>query len=130
MNNIQDKKYFDDVSEAIKVYEEFRKYKNGDFIETIDPDFFFNLTDCIITNYNTLKRENEELKEQLEYDKTHIFTQMTINLNYISKQKIKDKIEEIKEDKESRFYYDFLEERDIEKTIDILQELLKESEDK
>ena len=38
----------------------------------------------------------KELKEQLEYDKTHIFTPITINLNYIPKQKIKDKIEELK----------------------------------
>lgn len=46
------------------------------------------------------------------------------------KQKIKDKIKEIKEDKESYYYDVFLEERDIEKTIEILQKLLKESEDK
>lgn len=155
MNNIQDKKYFDDISEAIKVYEELRKYKNGDFIETIDPDFFFNLTDCIIANYNILKRENEELKEQLEYDKTHIFTPMTINLNYISKQKIKDNIEEINKridyikteltklyienetsteteiDSNEYYIYNLEKEEELrysQKTI--LQQLLKESEGK
>ena len=44
-------------------------------------------------------------------------------------QKIKDKIKEIKEDKESYYYYNFLEGRDIEKTIEILEKLLQESEE-
>ena len=46
----------------------------------------------------------------------------------IAKQKIKDKIDEIIEDKDSKYYYEFLEFRDIQKTIDILSELLKEEE--
>lgn len=50
--------------------------------------------------------------------------------SYIPKQKIKEKIEEIKEDRESKYYYSFLEERDIEKTVQVLEELLQESEDK
>lgn len=49
---------------------------------------------------------------------------------FIPKQKIKDKIEEIKEDKESKYYYNFLEERDIEKVVQILEEILQKSEDK
>ena len=43
-----------------------------------------------------LQKENERLKKQVEYDKTHIYTPRTIELNYVSKQKIKDKIEEYK----------------------------------
>ena len=40
-----------------------------------------------------LKQENEKLKKQVEYDKTHICTPQIIELNYIAIRKIKDKIE-------------------------------------
>ncbi|HIS90814.1 MAG TPA: hypothetical protein IAC20_04030 [Candidatus Faecisoma merdavium] len=46
--------------------------------------------------------------------------------SYIPKQKIKDKIYEIKVDKDSKYYYMFLVGGDIENTINILEELLKE----
>ncbi len=39
--------------------------------------------------------------------------------------KIKEKIEEIKEDKDSKYYDKFLEQRDIDNTIEILEELLE-----
>lgn len=69
-----------------------------------------------------LQKENEELKKQVEYDKTHIYTPRTIELNYVSKQKIKDKIEELKinlvnmQGEELLIY---------ESKIDVLQELLE-----
>ena len=44
-------------------------------------------------------------------------------------RKKKDKIEELKKDEYSQYYYMFLEERDLKYTIQILQELLEESED-
>lgn len=44
----------------------------------------------------------------------------------IEKQKVKDKIEELKEDKENKYYDKFLESRDIENSIEILEELLEE----
>lgn len=34
-----------------------------------------------------LQKENERLKKQVEYDKTHIYTPRTIKLNYVPKQK-------------------------------------------
>lgn len=43
-----------------------------------------------------LRKENNRLEEQVEYDKTHIYTPQTIELNFISKSKIEDKIEEEK----------------------------------
>lgn len=45
---------------------------------------------------------------------------------FIPTQKIKDKIDEIIEDKDGKYYYEFLEFRDIQKTIDILSELSEE----
>lgn len=47
-----------------------------------------------------LQKENELAKKQVEYDKTHICTPQIIKLNYISKQKVKDKIEELEEELE------------------------------
>lgn len=45
-----------------------------------------------------LRKENNGLEEQVEYDKTHIYTPQTIELNFISKSKIEDKLEEIQKE--------------------------------
>lgn len=45
-----------------------------------------------------LRKENNRLEEQVEYDKTHIYTPQIIELNFISKSKIEDKIEEIQKE--------------------------------
>lgn len=45
---------------------------------------------------------------------------------FIPKQKVKDKIEEIKEDKESKYFDKFLMTRDIDYAIEILEELLED----
>ncbi len=63
IENLQNKKYFKNIDEAIKVYEEFRRFKNDGFIESIDTDFFFNLTDIILSDYKRVLKENEELKQ-------------------------------------------------------------------
>ena len=55
----------------------------------------------LVENIEKLQKENERLKKQVEYAKTHIYTPRTIELNYISIQKIKDKIEKLnKKEKE------------------------------
>ena len=79
-----------------------------------------------------LQKENELAKKQVEYDKTHICTPQIIKLNYIPIQKVKDKIEEIKQEKKKygncliEMYEDELVNRDIK----ILQELIEEREEK
>ena len=67
--NLQNKKYFRNIDEAIKVYEKFRRFKDKGFIKSIDPDFFFNLTDMFLSDYKrvleineVLLKENEEVK--------------------------------------------------------------------
>lgn len=76
----------------------------------------------ILNLIEKLQKENERLKKQVEYDKTHIYTPRTIELNFVSKQKIKDKIEELKinlvnmQGEELLIY---------ESKIDVLQELLE-----
>ena len=84
--------------------------------------------DCIqilLSDYKRLLKENEELNVKIlsnagiyqlgfrDGEKTYI-------------QKVKDKIEELKKDKDSKYYYMFLEKRDIENTIKVLKEILKE----
>lgn len=70
-----------------------------------------------------LQKENELAKEQVEYDKTHIYTPQIIKLNYIPVQKVKDKISERQFELQQE-YKDF--EDDV--ILIVLQELL-ESED-
>lgn len=69
-----------------------------------------------------LQKENKELKQEnkkIKYFSSNLFID-----DYIPKKVIKDKIKEIEEDKECYYYDWFLEERDIENTINILEELL------
>ena len=59
-----------------------------------------------------LRKENNRLEEQVEYDKTHIYTPQTIELNFISKSKIRrnDEIIDILNSdlriNEKNFWYD------------------------
>ena len=83
-----------------------------------------------------LKSENEELKKFITEGITVVphspyknYRLDFLRENFVSKKKIKDKIEELKKDEYSKYYYMFLEERDLKYTIQILQELLEESED-
>lgn len=87
-----------------------------------------------------LQKENERLKKQVEYDKTHICTPQIIELNYIPKQKVKDKVEELYQ--QDRNWSEEMSEPDsnfknidrnlkrIKNQIDVLQELIEESEEK
>jgi len=93
-------KYINNPEEAIKVYEELKR--NKEHIGTIDIDFFFNLVDCILKRYKELEEENERLK----YARNWYFENFTaractpemldkiLKFDYISKSKVKEKIEE------------------------------------
>ena len=76
-----------------------------------------------------LEKENNRLEEQVEYDKTHIYTPQTIELNFILKSKIEDKIEELKKKVEEltddKGYWGG---SDLLEQIKVLQELLEENE--
>lgn len=78
--------------------------------------------DTILNIITKQQKENEELKKEnkrIKYFSSNLFID-----DYIPKKVIKDKIKEIEEDKECYYYDCFLEELDIEKTINILEELL------
>lgn len=78
--------------------------------------------DIVLNIIAKLQKENKELKQEnkrIKYFSSNLFID-----DYIPKQVVKDKIKEIEEDKECYYYDCFLEELDIEKTINILEELL------
>lgn len=120
--------------EEDKIYED---YKNNKLNEFSDFDMFC-INHCkdmekLLSDYTRQKQINEEhqkengllrekvkeLEKQIEYDKTHIFTPMTIDLNYIPKQNIVDKIQERKFELQQE-YKDF----EDDKILQVLQELL------
>ena len=78
---------------------------------------------------NNLLSEREQDKARIKELEEELYSANKIINEYldgIPRQKIEDKIKEIKEDKESKYYYIFLESRDMENTINILEELLEE----
>lgn len=131
-NNIED-----------RIEEKYTRYLNceTDTLElTIEEAIFILETDAsihyvenllqeaykvILSDYKRALKENEELKRLHIQDNKHLDFIMQYS---ITVQKVKDKIEEITKDKNSKYYYMFLESRDIEKTIQILQELIEEGE--
>lgn len=73
----------------------------------------------------------ERVKELEKENELILNSKIGVDLSYddyVPRQKIKDKIKEIQEDRESKYYDNFLEERDIEKTVQVLEELLQEEE--
>lgn len=72
--------------ELLKSYEELKRNRN--IINTIEPDFFFEIVDCLL-------KENEELKDFKKQVTDIESTNFIKYKNYISIQKIKDKIEEL-----------------------------------
>ena len=67
---------------------------------------------------NLLEKQQKEIEELKS--KTQIISPLYVKENYLPKEAIRKKIKEIDENG----YWDFLEERDCEKTINILKELL------
>ena len=75
-----------------------------------------------------LREIEKDFREKGEYRKANIIDLFIIQSTHckIPKERVINKINTIKEDKENYYYDKFLEERDIEITINILQELLEE----
>ena len=120
--------------EERKIVEKFERLYLRDFNgEKITNEDKLSYIECaLISNLiEKLQKENEELKKsKITYERVRYIQEKNRNVvdnNYISKQKIKDKIEEIK----ARMGKDCiaLHEFQREAKIDVLQELL-ESEEK
>lgn len=115
----------ENIKEDIKRISNLIGYiENADYV---DASQYFDAEDIqaidhILSDYKRVLKENNRLEEQVEYDKTHIYTPQTIELNFISKSKIEDKIEELKKNLHTVEHYETL------GAIHVLQELLEENE--
>ena len=68
-------KRFENFEGAIKVYKEFRRFKNDGWIENIDPDYFFNLVDYILANSiptSVIQNKIDELDGQIKEFSTYV----------------------------------------------------------
>ena len=112
------------INEKIKRQTEnaIRYYKNLKNIEEVPIDILRAMYIDVLAEQEQDKKRIKELEDNL-YSANCIIEELIDN---IPVQKIKDKIEEIKEDKDSKYYYMFLADRDIENTINILEELLED----
>ena len=85
----------------------------------------------ILSDYKRVLKENEKLKYKYNKALSDVIAGVDLDNTYISKQKVKDKIEELEkayenskdENGESIYYYP-------DYAINILQELIEESEEK
>ena len=73
-----------------------------------------------------------KLEEQVEYDKTHIITPQTIELNYIPKKTIREKIKELKDNRSYLSKFDDWKEKEYTNEdnnnmcVEVLEDLLGE----
>ena len=106
MSNKTSDKNVANIEDDIKLVK--RYLENSAYKET-DSDFFKNggweMVDLeipkamanILAERGQKDKRIQELEEQVEYDKTHIFTPQTIKLNFIPKQMVIDKMKENKQ---------------------------------
>lgn len=88
----------------------------------------------LLKGYRELKKEYERVRTGRNWLSERISAQIAtpelldkiLEEDYIPKSKIKEKIKELYEDKDSKYYDMFLEQRDIEKTISVLKELMED----
>ena len=92
------------------------KFENGLKLRIVEKKYFDKLVERI--------KELEVLEDDLKDKRVVYIDTPEFAENYIPKQKVKDKIKEIKEDKESKYFDTFLMARDINYAIEILEELL------
>lgn len=89
MNNKTSDKNVAIIEELIQ---EYKTYNDLDGIQDLRP--YIEALENLLAEREQKDKRIQELEEQVEYDKTHIFTPQTIELNYIPKQVVIDKIKE------------------------------------
>ena len=108
---------------SIKTDKEYKKegwhgYFNEEIVELA------RILEHILSDYKRVLKENEELKNDYENLSNSVVVKNYYIKNSIPVQKVKDMIEELKENG----YWNYLEERDLETTIEILKKLLESEE--
>ena len=126
------------TEEAIKRCKELIKPVHSNWIGLTNQKAIEMILDIIEkyknSDYETICLENSHLKEELEklqdenkeLKKSKYVYGIDMDFDYIPKQKIRDKIKDIEEDKENKYYDKFLEYRDLETTLEILEKLIGE----
>ena len=111
----------------IKELEEENK-KNIERYEERDNEVWERVKQCknMQTEIDGLYLDKEELEQAYLHEKLAKEEVEELLEDSIPKQKVKDKIKEIKEDKESKYFDTFLMARDINYAIEILEELLED----
>lgn len=114
------------LNDFIKANEEIKK--QNFIVDSINKDFFLEFAECLIEKVKELETENHTQRKIImsAYDR-----------GWIPKQKIKDKIEELKQNRRELGFKTYLkredminEDKEIVIRMKILEELLQESEDK
>ena len=113
-------KYTEEEKKSLKFLTDKRDEAYG--LMQFEDGELYQLAEEEFNNYLTIEeiidKQQKEIKELKS--KTQIISPLYIKENYLPKEAIRKKIKEIDENG----YWDFLEERDCEKTINILKELL------
>lgn len=130
-----------DIEEDIKILENLKKYLNLLIYEETHKIIYNDLgwdektIDCINAIDHILEEREEDkkkikelevLEDDLKDKRIAYVDTPEFEEKFIAKQKVKEKIEEIKEDKESKYFDKFLMTRDIDYAIEILEELLED----
>lgn len=110
------------VANIEKLIKEYKTYNDLGGIQ--DLSIYVNALENILAEREQDKKRIQELEEESRKKSIELICYQEEIENYIPKQVIIDKIKEIEKDKDSKYYDKFLCERDIEKAIEILQELL------
>lgn len=96
MNNKISNTNFENEKRLNNFIEAYKQTKEQEFIvESINKDFFFEFVDCLLTELEQKDKRIQELEEELEKANRQLDLDY-IDDNYIPKQKVKDKIEELK----------------------------------
>ena len=133
------------IEEAIKIMEHWIEYEKNNKEKINRADELINIQETILLNYKRVLKENEELKRKnktLEellqgnlYELYKYYKELagTYQGNCISKEKIKNKIEYLKdyieENSDEQGYWGNINSDIIYGKIEILEESLEESED-
>lgn len=115
------------IEEDVKRCKKLIKIEHANWIGMSNQSAISN----VLAELEQDKKRIQELEKEKQRYKIAFNQQLEVLKDTVKKlndsiptQKVIDKIKEIKEDKDSKYYHKFLHERDIENAIGTLQELL------
>ena len=126
------------IEEAIKIMEHWIEYEKNNKKKINRADELINIQKTILLDYKRVLNENEKLIYARNWYFEHTVGKICtpemldkiLRNDYISKQKVKDKIKELKQEKVKygNCLIEMYEDELVNRTIKILQELLESEE--